>query len=787
MRVPSFLLLVFLPLCATLSHSPDPLLLPSRNQSQFDRSLSTIPVSTSAVRSTVSTAAAGDTVLWEAAGEVLVQNWVADGWWLKRPLTLQCSDKEATGERCTVDARGSRMVLWIENTDTSGVTGPIELIGLKITGGGYSTSATTTTGGILILNSDVVMTDCEITSNSGSTTHPGGSAAGAIYIEASNVELNQVSFSDNLATSPAGFHSRDIFGNTGVVVMRGCNFEGGLESQPTNIFLAGARVTFKSSCEAGDVGVPISLELPTLNDGTLNIVGTVASYAQDSSSCEQCYPGSYSSPFAQHCTLCPTGKFNELPGGTSIAACLNCTAGYFSATSGTVTCEGCPAGTSSAIIAASTSFACSTCPTGKTSDTAASACSRCDNGFFKSAVGNGACDRCDLVVAGSTATRDVLPASEDTCICWFGEVLAIDRCLDCPPEGTECAETGLTLESMKLLPGFWRTSPSSIDVLKCSNEAACIGNENSTCFTGHRGPLCELCEDGFALTAGACLSCEDGGVSTAIGGVVVTLLILSLAAWCFSRRRVEQLKSLADGNGLSFTKTGLGYVQIIATLSSTLLVEFGPYFGGLTKILAAFNLDFVSFLPLGCVTNMDHHSRLLMYTLVVAVFDLFCIVVRQKMLSRKAGQMLLTAVFFINSLLLPQISMTIFDTFPCQKFDGDYGSFLVIDKTIDCTSAAHANRVSEIASWGLMLTMIGAMVTARNERADGKYSEKSGLTDALLVFVQVGGILLAMAIAVYERNVLVQERALEDQERLSDKAKVVPAEKIEMVRSGSKT
>lgn len=73
------------------------------------------------------------------------------------------------------------------------------------------------------------------------------------------------------------------------------------------------------------------------------------------------------------------------------------------------------------------------------------------------------------------------------------------------------------------------------------------------------------------------MSCEDGGVSTAIGGVVVTLLILALAAWCFPRRRVEQLKSLADGNGLSFTKTGFGYVQIIATLSSTLLVEFGPF------------------------------------------------------------------------------------------------------------------------------------------------------------------------------------------------------------------
>ena len=201
-------------------------------------------------------------------------------------------------------------------------------------------------------------------------------------------------------------------------------------------------------------------------------------------------------------------------------------------------------------------------------------------------MGNGACDWCDLVVAGSTATREeVLLTSEESCICWFGQVLDTDRCLDYPPEGTICAEMGITLESMKLQPCFWRTLPSSIDVLKCSNEDACTGNGNSTCLPGHQGPLCELCLDGFSLSAETCLSCEDGGVSTAIGGVVVTLIILALVVWIFARRRVEQLKSLADGSGLSFIKSGLGYVQVLATLSSTLLVEFGPYFGSLSKLL----------------------------------------------------------------------------------------------------------------------------------------------------------------------------------------------------------
>ena len=278
----------------------------------------------------MSAAQAGASILWESAGEALLQNWVTDGWWLKRPVTLECADREATGNRCTVDGGGSRMVLWIENT--SGVAGPVELIGLRITGGSYTSdeSGLIAAGGILILNSVVVMTDCEVDSNTGIVSNPGGSAAGGIYIEASNVELNMVSFSDNLATSTAEYHGRDIFGNTGIAVMRGCYFDGGLKRQPPNIFLLGAKGTFKSFCDAGEVGVPNSLEPPTVQSGQ-GFYGSAVNYAQDSSSCRPCVPGSLSFPFAEQCTLCPVGKFNELPGGAFSAACSNCTAGFYAA------------------------------------------------------------------------------------------------------------------------------------------------------------------------------------------------------------------------------------------------------------------------------------------------------------------------------------------------------------------------------------------------------------------------------------------------------------------------
>ena len=61
------------------------------------------------------------------------------------------------------------MVMWIEVTESQ-ISGIVDLRGLRITGGKYTTSATTSVGGILILNSHVAMTDCEVSSNEGVTT-----------------------------------------------------------------------------------------------------------------------------------------------------------------------------------------------------------------------------------------------------------------------------------------------------------------------------------------------------------------------------------------------------------------------------------------------------------------------------------------------------------------------------------------------------------------------------------------------------------------------------------------
>ncbi|GMI56462.1 hypothetical protein TeGR_g6845, partial [Tetraparma gracilis] len=122
-------------------------------------------------------------------------------------------------------------------------------------------------------------------------------------------------------------------------------------------------------------------------------------------------------------------------------------------------------------------------------------------------------------------------------------------------------------------------------------------------------------------------------------------------------------------------------------------VDFGPAFSGLTQLLAASNLDFVSFLPLDCVVSMNHHARMLGYTLGILVLDAVLLLAYKAAGKGKGGQVLM-ALFLVNSFLLPQVSMVIFSTFPCTEFDDDYGTYLTADKSIDCDGAAHAGMVA---------------------------------------------------------------------------------------------
>ncbi|GMI40400.1 hypothetical protein TeGR_g11912, partial [Tetraparma gracilis] len=263
-------------------------------------------------------------------------------------------------------------------------------------------------------------------------------------------------------------------------------------------------------------------------------------------------------------------------------------------------------------------------------------CERCANGFVKLDATSAPCSACLSFVAGSVDTDPVrTPDSADSCICSTGFVLFESECVECP-EGTECAAPGINVLTLPLEAGYWRASNESMEVMQCGEVDACTPAE-----------------------------CED---------------------------RNEEIEEQTGGaaEDCSYYEE---YSQILGSLSVTMLVDFGPAFSGLTQLLAASNLDFVSFLPLGCVASMDHHGRLLGYTVGILILDAVLLLAYKAAGKGKGGQVLM-ALFLVNSFLLPQVSMVIFSTFPCTQFDGDYGTYLTADKSIDCDGAAHAGMVA---------------------------------------------------------------------------------------------
>ena len=247
------------------------------------------------------------------------------------------------------------------------------------------------------------------------------------------------------------------------------------------------------------------------------------------------------------------------------------------------------------------------------------ACMRCANGFVKLEATSAPCSACLSFVAGSVDTDPVrTPDSADSCICPTGFVLFESGCVECP-EGTECAAPGVNVLTLPLEAGYWRASNESMEVLQCGEVDACTpaecedrneeieeqtggaaedcsyyeeyceddspmvnsatypypegwlathcaktcglceegGGGGEMCAENHVGPLCELCENGFAAVQGSCVECKGGGSAVALAGVIVVLaMTAALVAW-FVRRNGAKVKKWTHGSGMAAVKAVL--------------------------------------------------------------------------------------------------------------------------------------------------------------------------------------------------------------------------------------
>lgn len=86
-------------------------------------------------------------------------------------------------------------------------------------------------------------------------------------------------------------------------------------------------------------------------------------------------------------------------------------------------------------------------------------------------------------------------------------------CVKCPT-GVDCGKSGSTLLTLEIMPGYFRFTPTSVDVLQCPKPLDCVGG-NSTgsrlCSQHAQGPLCSSCQSGFynRESVNQCIICGD--------------------------------------------------------------------------------------------------------------------------------------------------------------------------------------------------------------------------------------------------------------------------------------
>ena len=312
---------------------------------------------------------------------------------------------------------------------------------------------------------------------------------------------------------------------------------------------------------------------------------------------------------------------------------------------------------------------------------------------------------------------------------------------------------GMTIETLTLEKGFWRTHSTSTEILHCLDESHCKGGNStmvSQCADGYTGPLCAVCDAGYAAVgSGETLSCNEcNGSSTAslTGGIASIILIFSSILFFYCKReniktrlKASSISSKVETASSKFQKVGpivkviFAYFQVVGGLSFVFSMRFPPFYTKFMSVLGeVFSMDFISFMPLGCMTAMSFYNSLLFYTATPILISIVLGIYHRATSKVAKKNKIFEAFLIMTFVILPSVSVKvrraadsasalsksifvhagrlillghtlsflnktrhtqIFSTFACHEFDGSYGSYLKVDYSLDCSAGDHTLAV----------------------------------------------------------------------------------------------
>ena len=519
------------------------------------------------------------------------------------------------------------------------------------------------------------------------------------------------------------------------------------------------------------------------------------------------------------CILCSSGKWNNKPGSNSADYCISCEPGLYSNIEGAdsiLTCSECPNGRYNEIKGADSMNDCKECSTGSFSLKGSISCTLCEPGLYNSIMGSINCKPCEegkySDKDGSFICKTCIENSEQNylkndCICSATSYNTgknnKTKCSPCSDEFI-CGK-GTDIKTLKLKKHFWRENINTIETYKCKNIYACKGglitnSSDNLCSEGHKGPICDVCDKGWAKDDGVCLKCPDNATRTIGLTILIPLVCIFLVMFLIKTANPSNNKK-EEINGV--VKIFMNYAQVFS-LASSFQINWPSLIRYLFERAKEFSSPRVSFYSSDCAIGWSYYDKLIVYlalplfymiivTIIIALISLcYCsknkkklkrlssVIEKEKFKERKptCQQFFIawekTAVVVGTFLSWPTIVEKTLEVMSCEKIGNEY--YLVKDVSVICYDSKHYTFLI-IAYIAIIIYGIGIPLTGyyllfkyryrlydMQNRYDGStplsflflgYREKRWYYEFIIMGKKAGLILLSVFLKNYPRYQII--------------------------------
>ena len=434
--------------------------------------------------------------------------------------------------------------------------------------------------------------------------------------------------------------------------------------------------------------------------------------AQGSCVCDRSYAGLR----CQFNLACPAGYFSNASG-----LCATCPRKAWCAEGSSVPTP-CPAGTVGNATGLTLPTECSDCAQGMWCS--AGEAIPCAQGTWSSATRASTIGVCVSCPEHST-TLQLASTELGSCRCEAGRFLQADAegtCVLCPQPGSRCNAPGITLDSLMLAPGYWRSGNQSREPLLCpsyrgvAGEERCVGGVvGEACAGLLSGVYCASCPPDFYLDGGngnGCSRCTGLTTGSAIRiGVIASvllLLVLSRLDWtCIPgsssirtalARLTARLYALVEASGLAAKlKQLITFYQMAGSVQSVFGVTFPREVRSVLRVFSFLSLNLFELdmpIPTECMSLGSFLQRLL-FMLLSPIGLLVCTLpiawwqLRKAPVAERGPCVLILCALPMGLKVIfvafPLVSAMAVQAFDCDTFDNGE-SWLRADYSLRCGS-----------------------------------------------------------------------------------------------------